>query len=51
MGTTTYDVGNPGPSWDRHKSVTVFNRLMNFQISSLSLDKFISNGNTYINKR
>jgi len=47
----TYDVGNLGPSWDRHRSVTVLNLLMDFQISSLSLDKFISNGNTYINKR
>ena len=27
----TYDVGNPGPSWDRYKSVTVLNQLMDFQ--------------------
>ena len=46
--TTTYDVEIQVLAWDMHKKVAVLNRLLEFQ-SSL-LDKWISNGNTYINK-
>ena len=36
-------------AWDRHKNVAGLNRLIGFQPSSL--DNFISNRNTYINKQ
>jgi hypothetical protein len=36
-------------AWERHTSVARLNRLMGFKTSSL--DNWISNSNTYINKR
>jgi hypothetical protein len=36
-------------AWDRHKDVAESNRLMGSQSSTF--DNWVSNGNTYINKR
>jgi hypothetical protein len=40
--TTTYDVGNPGLTWDRHKNVVWLNQLMESQPSPL--DNLINKG-------
>ena len=46
----TYDVGNPRPGLGQaHKNMAGWKRLMGSQPSSL--DNWISNGNTYKNKR
>ena len=46
---TTYDVGNLGPGLGPAQKMAVLNRLMGSQPSPL--DYWISNDNTYINKR